>query len=495
MAKQSSLFTAPRVRPNLGESELLEASNLLPVTFDKFIFELSLTPKSRIDLKPSDIILFQKSDTNKYEKIKDCSCGCKVGLKLFEFTQVINISSLPPSFLELNFYIPNNSKRYIEEQTDVFYEIKGVMPNGTTNSPDVIDPPPSGTKNSSNTDVWATQRTQDHYYPINQAWINAINTNSKSPVVAIMDTGIDIRYFTEKSADGSPLMPNPFFPLHSYLPDTACEFNKKRDDENIIYGWNFVSDRSLIDPQNPFDDDAGHKHGTRIAKIIANETDNDVRIMPLKTANYKGESDFFDIFCAFEYIFSYNDRSLEVNRVRFINASWGYYGQKFDLFTHYIEKIKDLSIILITASGNNGDLINNINIDLGVEYYRYPAMYSKDFSSTVFTATTVNEDNISVENYGSDYVRFGIKGVSSNRLLPDGSTETVEGTFIPDPLADNGQRDNNYIKGSSYATAFLTGLFVKKDSRVNYLSRILGDVRDLMGWIADETPRNVINVQ
>ena len=66
--------------------------------------------------------------------------------------------------------------------------------------------------------------------------------------------------------------------------------------------------------------------------------------MPLKTANYRGESEFFDIFCAFEFILNYNRRSREEDKVKFINASWGYYGQEYEMFTHYMEAVDKLDL-------------------------------------------------------------------------------------------------------------------------------------------------------
>lgn len=189
--------------------------------------------------------------------------------------------------------------------------------------------------------------------------------------------------------------------------------------------------------------------------------------MPLKTANYRGESEFFDIFCAFEFILNYNRRSREEDKVKFINASWGYYGQEYEMFTHYMEAVDKLDlkrevdngfgIKFINAAGNAGDRLedgrqrgHNDKAKLGDnvgEHLRYPTLYSEIFDR-VYTVTTLDENEEAVENYSNVYVEVGIVGKTNG---------SVKGTF-PDPL--NPLQENAYIKGSSYATAYLTGMVV-----------------------------------
>ena len=74
-------------------------------------------------------------------------------------------------------------------------------------------------------------------------------------------------------------------------------------------------------------------------------------------------------------------------------------------------------------------------------------MYSEIFDR-VYTVTTLDENEEAVENYSNVYVEVGIVGKTNG---------SVKGTF-PDPL--NPLQENAYIKGSSYATAYLTGMVV-----------------------------------
>jgi Subtilase family len=454
----------------------------------QFIFDVKIVDKNGdkiVGKKESDLSeaerVFRKSDDVKYSNIK--VCGCNQNLILFEFDKKID-------FLQ---YYDDSKQIYIQLEDGLFYQIVGSMPNEINGSPDVEDPPPSGPiRNAS--DRWLNVEPKDDYVPLRKAWLDAAfensNRNPKAPVVAILDSGIDLRYFLTNPDDLNDKSIT--FPLH-YIENLPCNlsFNSEKDDKpyiwqgkrNCIYGWNFINnDPHSTFPHNPFDDDIRHKHGTRIAKIIADVTNNKVRIMPLKTANFEGKSTFFDIFCAFEFILNYNANcGDDDNKVKFINASWGYYGQEYDMFTHYIKSASKLNLEnengsgmkFINAAGNAGDDLgsfidraNDARVEIGGNSIRpnitprYPTMYSKDCFN-VYTATTIDRAGNAIENFSPVYVEVGVIGMRPRQIEnKDGSVEIIKGTF-PDPLQPS---EFEYIKGSSYATAYLTGMLARSEN-------------------------------
>jgi hypothetical protein len=440
--------------------------------------------KADIPAIPNKVLI--DFNTLKPTHIKDC--GCNIGLKLINIGN-INIldndeDGLPPFYRDRKSGTTPDLYIQLGNNGDKFYKVLNVMPNKTANSPDVIDPPPSRPGGSSSVDKWAeVSVTPDPYVAVNPNWLKGLpNRNASYPVVAVMDTGIDMRFFTDSVG-------NTNFPLH-YYQNNPCDIAPNYPiNINGLFGWSFIKDDP--NPEHPFDNDNRHKHGTRIARIIANVTDNKVRIMSLKTADHTGESTFFAIFCAFEYILSYNkkcvDNNLDKDKVKLINASWGYYGDSYDMFKSYIGKLgsNGEAIKFVNAAGNAGD-VGNDNIEIGTSptTNRYPTMYAPDFEH-VYTVTTLDwsEDNDAVENYSSKYVEIGVRGRTAyipkskkrqnlnwferitnsfrnlfNPLTPPNEGENIFGTF-PDPLQPSVY---NYIKGSSYATAYITGYMASR---------------------------------
>ena len=177
-----------------------------------------------------------------------------------------------------------------------------------------------------------------------------------------------------------------------------------------------------------------------------------------------------------------------MNKVKLINASWGYYGDEYDLFTKYVRRLRgngaeDDVIKLVNAAGNSGDFNHSIEIGTSVSRNRYPTMYcNRPEFDHVYTATTLNRDGTAVENYSNEYVEVGVYGQQRriplstisermvNRMRAFLGLETqvrqhegdmILGTF-PDPLTGSKRTEYAYkfVKGSSYATAYLTGYLV-----------------------------------
>ncbi|RAJ87653.1 subtilase family protein [Chitinophaga dinghuensis] len=256
--------------------------------------------------------------------------------------------------------------------------------------------------------------------------------------VAILDTGIDDQLMGYQQL----FWKNPDETLNNADDDHNC----LKDD---IYGWNFV------DNNNNLRDDSRDGHGTHIALFIINEFQRDqtnaLQLMILKTHNSKSEGDMFNILCAMSYAAN--------KGANVINASWGYYS----LFKHatpysQIDSIITAGlaargILFVTAAGNRmaapddsamkaGITGTNLrNLDL---HYFYPACLGGS-NNNIIVATTVNDSMVSpTQNFSPFYVDLGVLA------------DEEEGGFlkfkVPYTLGTP-----QYVSGSSYATAIVTG--------------------------------------
>jgi Subtilase family len=366
----------------------------------------------------------------------------------------------------------------------------------TRNSPDDGMPTPPPTRNSDGTRTPdPTRNSPDGYrrliyaeenIPLTEYWLNCAQKHNEAkkckPIVAIMDTGIDFRYdwtmghenisqigddeFTSEIAPHCPLWFN-----ENYTPtniETYPDGPKVRILQKDYIGWNCVGTGRLYSNQhpNPYDDDSANKHGTRIAAIITQQTDWNVRLMILKTHDYRGVGPLFNIFCAFDYLLQRSEG------VKIVNASWGYYGAPNARLTSYIEQLEAKNIWFVNAAGNQADFDDDYHgheLKLSTPTERYPACLSKPENLVVTVTSAKNRIRLRmppsvtsvdyswqvVENYSSTFVDVAV-----------GAGQ--DGTF-PEPLAENAAT----IKGSSYATAYFSGRLARHLSDGKMPNRIL----------------------
>lgn len=335
----------------------------------------------------------------------------------------------------------------------------GAKPTRTSPDDGFLVPPP--TRNSDGTRAGYGRATYaEENIPLTEYWLNSAKehnaSNSTAPVVAIMDTGIDFRYdWTMGHETIKPKGRSDF--EGEFKPSCPLWFNESPAPtppfiQKDYVGWNFVGAGRLASNQhpNPYDDDSANKHGTRIAAIIAQQTDWNVRLMILKTHDYRGVGTIFSIFCAFEYLLQHADQ------VKIINASWGYYGSRNALFESYMNRLEDHKIWFVNAAGNQSDFYDDYHgheLKQASPTERYPACFSTP-DNRVVTVTTarqrirlktapptplINVNIQTVENYSAQFVDVAV-GAGHN------------GTF-PEPLAET----NASIKGSSYAAPYFSG--------------------------------------
>ncbi len=157
--------------------------------------------------------------------------------------------------------------------------------------------------------------------------------------------------------------------------DTGCQMDHPDLKDRIIGGRNFTKDFKG-DPNN-FSDNNGH--GTHVAGTIA-ATQNNVgvvgvaplaKLLILKVLGKSGDGNYLSIIDAINYAVKWRGSNNE--RVRIINMSLGGNADIPKLHEAVIRAI-DNNILVISASGNNGD--SNYKTD----ELNYPAAYNEAVS-------------------------------------------------------------------------------------------------------------------
>ena len=257
---------------------------------------------------------------------------------------------------------------------------------------------------------------------IDQLWDKPI-INKKRPVIAILDTGVDINH--------PDLVDNIWTNPREAEGETAYD-----DDNNGIvddvHGWNFVD--------NYYDLTDRNSHGTHVAGIAA-AADNGVGIiganplaliMPVKVMNDRGQGDVATICRGIKYA---ADNGADV-----INMSFG--GRGFSNVEKEALDYAYITSILVASAGNYGkDIYNEYNpAEPGT---LYPAAY---YLVLGIQATSSGGGLASFSNYdpdgpifsedGADGRNYEIKAPGAGILstVPDGGYKNMSGTSMSSPL-------------------------------------------------------------
>lgn len=241
------------------------------------------------------------------------------------------------------------------------------------------------------------------------AWAEARLASPLTPVVAVIDTGVD--YNHEVFVDTGAIWSNSDEIAGNNIDDDG---NGYIDD---VRGWNFVSNNN-----NPMDDE---NHGTHVAGIILGATQNifasslspaRVKIMPLKFLDGNGSGATSDAIEAIYYAIN--------NGANIINASWGGGGYSQSLLDAVVESY-NAKISFAAAAGNSA-----LNNDASPTY---PANYI--VPSLISIAATNDADILaSFSNYGQSTVYIASPGVSILSTLPHDSYGYASGTSMATPL-------------------------------------------------------------
>ncbi len=261
-------------------------------------------------------------------------------------------------------------------------------------------------------------------------------SNGQPIRVAILDTGLDDALLNTGYTWKNPAE----IPGNQTDDDANC----LKDD---VAGWNFVGNNADIRDDHP------GRHGSHIALFIMNEFQRDsanaLQLMILKTHDEKAQGDLFNSMCAISYAASHD--------AKIINASWGYYsGYKSSpyrpLDSMITRVLADKGILFITSAGNRMPPADDSARKRGLteaelrdltKHQMYPACFNNP-ATNIIVATTVNDTMVSpTQNFADRYVDIGVKA--------DSMENGVQLFRVPLVLS------NNYITGSSFATAIVTG--------------------------------------
>lgn len=267
---------------------------------------------------------------------------------------------------------------------------------------------------------WGLARTDSQ-----RAW--TVSQGSTKIVVAVIDTGIDIRHRDFESN------------LWTNAGETGLDGNGKDkatngidDDKNgyidDVHGWNFVSNNSSLTDN--------HGHGTHISGIIGARGGNGfgisgvapkVSLMTLKYYDPKvpATNNLKNTIRAIEYAID-----MGATIINYSGGGTEFSQEEFEA----IKKAESKGILFVAAAGNERS-----NTDEPGKHY-YPADYEL---TNIISVTAVNEKDTKVlpsSNYGVRTVHLAAPGDQIYSTLPDNKF--------------------GYMTGTSQATAFVTGVAV-----------------------------------
>lgn len=287
-----------------------------------------------------------------------------------------------------------------------------------------------------------------------RAW--SVTKGSRDIVVAVIDTGIDVKHEDLKGN----LWINPGETgVDNKGGDKST--NGVDDDGNgfvdDVHGWNFVSNNSLLDDN--------HGHGTHIAGIIGAEAGNgrgiigiapEVSLMILKYYDPKvaGADNLKNTVAAIRYAVKMG--------AHIINYSGG--GTEYSREEEEaIKEAEKKGILFVAAAGNERS-----NSD---KHHYYPADYQLSNIISV-TAIDPSTEVLSSSNYGVETVDIAAPGQNILSCLPGNSY--------------------GYMTGTSQATAFVSGaaalvMAKKQDFKSESVKKYILSTGDAQTQLASKT--------
>jgi thermitase len=241
-----------------------------------------------------------------------------------------------------------------------------------------------------------------------EAW--ALTTGTRGPVIAVLDTGVDIDH--------------PDLTDNVWTNPGEIAGNRIDDDSNgfvdDVHGWDFVNDdNSVID--SVVDD----LHGTHVAGTIAASGDNGVgvtgvawraRLMPVKFIGPGRLGYVSDAIAALDYAVD--------NGARISNNSWGLEGSPSQALEEAIERASVAGHLVVAAAGNRGR-------DADVEPV-YPAAFTG--SNIISVAASDHRDLLApYSNFGSRSVDLAAPGDRIFSTLPGHDYGYSDGTSMATP--------------------------------------------------------------
>lgn len=268
--------------------------------------------------------------------------------------------------------------------------------------------------------------------------------NSNDVVVAIMDTGIDMRSFKNREAK--------FLDTSDF--NLSCSTNGI---SGLTTGWNFVDNN-----QNIADN---HGHGTLVTKNMLESlttTKKNFVLLPLKIFDGNGKSSIWDVTCAFAYL----NKLIEKKGydIAIVNASFGAgiskeqfinHKKDFSMLKESIDKLQNKSIV-VTSAGNTSK--NNDSIYHFPSGYMSEQLFPTDWSTNVVSTAGLNTD---AEISLFEKSNYGLTSVNTSALWEYNIVLTDRMELVANVLTSNDTGVNfAVLRGTSYSAAFLSSIIL-----------------------------------
>lgn len=217
--------------------------------------------------------------------------------------------------------------------------------------------------------------------------------------------------------------------------------------------------------ENSISDDNGH--GTEMATIIANNTSDYVKLMPIKVANADGKATVLNTYLGIQ-------KAIE-NGADIINISMNTYkSETSQVLTNLISEATDKGIVVVVSAGNNSTDTENIT----------PA----NIDSAIVVSAIDNSNNFAdYSNYGEtvDYCSYGIYGdktgtsyaaASVTGILADTLSKELDASILDQYAIDLGNEGKDIYYGNG-----LVGLstYSKSDNNFNFVDQDKDTILDM----------------
>lgn len=294
---------------------------------------------------------------------------------------------------------------------------------------------------------------------LRNAW--QYSTGSRSVVVAIIDSGIDLNHQDLKNN----LWTNPGEIAGDGIDN---EGNGYIDD---VHGWNFYSNNNDIQDR--------YGHGTHIAGIIGAEGNNavgvaginwNVSLMALKFTDDRG----IGYGGAAANAMSYIGMMKNVYGVNVVvaNASWGGGTGFSNILYGAINQLNDAGVVLTVAAGNNGS-DNDITL-------RYPSCYDSANIISVGALSSYTNGLVGFSNYGATTVDLAAPGSVIYSTIPYNNYGYMSGTSMAAPQVAGAVALLNAVKPGLSVSEVKAAIFASVDK-----------VPELFGKVATNGKLNV----
>lgn len=243
-----------------------------------------------------------------------------------------------------------------------------------------------------------------------RAW--DVTTGSRSVVVAVLDSGLDITHpdlaanvWTNPGERGDGLDND----HDGYVDD--------------LHGWNFIDNNADVSD--------GYGHGTHVAGIVGAVGGNgigvagvawQVSILPLKVQDSRGIGTTGAVIAAIDYVTMLR-RDHGINIVA-ANASWGSAAGSSLVVQEAIRDVGNVGVTFVAAAGNNGG--DNDVVP------RFPAGY--DLPNVISVAALAPDNTLAdMSNYGLKSVDLAAAGAVIQSTFPGGTYGILSGTSMAAP--------------------------------------------------------------